>query len=69
MEECQAVVTRIPLPLPLLWRCSPRCCPRRCYGVAPLSVAAAAVAAVSLPSAHHAGAARSNSDTTLNTKP
>jgi len=32
------------------------------YGVAPLSVAAAAVAAVSLPLARHAGAARSNSN-------
>jgi len=60
MEECQAAVTRIPLPLPLLWRC-------RCYGVAPHSVtphcvAAAAVTAVSLPLARHAGAARSNSN-------
>ena len=35
MEECQAVITRIPLPLPLPWRCSPqRCCRRRCCGVA-----------------------------------
>jgi len=53
MEECQAVITRVPLPLPLLGRC---CC-RRCYGVA-----AVAVAMVSLPSARHAGAVRSNSN-------
>jgi len=58
MEECQAVVTRVPLPLPLLWRC---CC-RHCYGIAPHSVAAATVAAMSLPSLRHAGAARSNSN-------
>jgi len=51
MEECQAVVTRIPLPLPLLWRC-------RCYGVASQSVAA-----VSLLLARHSRAARSNSNT------
>ena len=56
MEQRQAVVTRIPLPVPLLWRC-------RCYGVAPHRVAAAAVAAVPLPSARHTGAARSNSNT------
>ena len=35
MEECQAVVTRIPLPLLLPWHCSPRhCCRRRCCSVA-----------------------------------
>ena len=51
MEECQAVVTRTPLPLPLLWRC-------RCYGVAPQSVAA-----VSHLLACHPGVARSNSNT------
>ena len=56
MEECQAVVTRIPSPLPLQWRCC-------CYGIAPQSIAAAAVATVSLPLARHAGAARSNSNT------
>ena len=34
MEECQAVVTRIPLPSPLLWRCSSqRCCCCRCCSV------------------------------------
>ena len=63
MEECQAVITRVPLPLPLLWHCCCRCC----YGVA-----VTAVAAMLLPSAHHAGAARSNSNTppllTLHTK-
>jgi len=33
MGECQAVVARIPLPLPLLCHCSPqRCCRRRCCG-------------------------------------
>jgi len=67
MEECQAVITRVPpaiavamvllpalLPSPLLWRC----CRLRCYGVA-----AVAVAVVSLPLARHAGVARSNSNT------
>jgi len=35
MEECQAVVTRIPIPLSLPWRCSPRrCCCCHCCGVA-----------------------------------
>jgi len=39
MEECQAVVTRIPLPLSLPWRCSPRRCYRRhCCGVASVGV-------------------------------
>jgi len=38
-------------------------CHCRCYGVAPHSVSAAAFAAVSLPSARHTGAARSNSNT------
>ena len=38
-------------------------CHCRCHGVAHHGVASAAVAAVSLPSAHHTGAARSNSNT------
>jgi len=59
MEECQAVVKRVPLPMPLLWRY----CHRRCYGIAPDSVAAAAVAVVSLLSVRHAGAVTSNSNT------
>jgi len=33
MRECQAVIARIPLPLPLLCHCSPqRCYRRRCCG-------------------------------------
>jgi len=46
----------VAMALLLLWHC-------RYCGVAPLSVAAAAVAAVSRPLAHHAGAVRSNSNT------
>jgi len=61
MEECQAVVTRVPLPLRLLRRC----CHRRCYGVAPHSVAAASVAAVLLPAARHARGSLSNSNSRL----
>jgi len=38
-------------------------CHCRCYAIAPHSVAVVAVAAVTLPSARHAGAARSNSNT------
>jgi len=32
MRECQDVVARIPLPLPLLCHCSPQRCRRRCCG-------------------------------------
>jgi len=38
-------------------------CHCHCYGIAPHGIAAAAIAAVSLPSARHTGAARSNSNT------
>jgi len=38
-------------------------CHCRCYGVAPHGVAAAAIAAVLLPSVRHTGAARSNFNT------
>jgi len=37
-------------------------CQCRCYGIAPHGITAAAIAAVSLPSVHHTGAARSNSN-------
>jgi len=40
-------------------------CHCHCYGIAPHSVAAAAIAAVLLPSARHAGVARSNSNSAL----